>query len=87
MAAERALTIATTIQATIQQARANPIPEPRKASAAPVSANGSANTECSNRIMSRLCRRRVKNIFYLIVRFTALGFDCSKAARRPTLQF
>src|SRR5580658_2439149 len=58
IAAERAPTIATTIQPIFVQAAAAPRPEWRKASRAPVSAKGKAKTECSNLIISRVSRMR-----------------------------
>src|SRR5437868_7801214 len=51
MAAERALTIATTIHNNCQAEG-----HPRAASIAPQSAKGSANTECSHLIISRETR-------------------------------
>src|SRR6266478_2744966 len=51
MAAERAATIATTIH-KIWLSEGHPCRVARAASNAPVSANGSANTECSNLIIS-----------------------------------
>ena len=51
MAALRAPTMATISQKTCRQAG-----QPRAASIAPVSANGSAKTECSNLIISSVVR-------------------------------
>src|SRR6266852_8307928 len=51
MAAERAATIATTIHKT-WLSEGHPCRVARAASNAPVSANGNANTECSNLIIS-----------------------------------
>src|SRR6266403_802760 len=51
MAAERAATIATTIH-KIWLSEGHPCRVARAASSAPVSANGNANTECSNLIIS-----------------------------------
>src|SRR6266852_7534699 len=51
IAAERAATIATTIH-KIWRSEGQPRCVARAASSAPVSANGSANTECSNLIIS-----------------------------------
>src|SRR5579884_377386 len=62
MAADRAATIATTIQASWRGPG-----HPRAASMAAESANGSANTECSHLIISRVTRRlrvRVTVKFY-----------------------
>src|SRR5215470_5532817 len=56
MAAERAATIATMIQAIWRQA--GKPPSARAASNAPTSANGRAKTECSNFIISRTVRIR-----------------------------
>src|SRR5690242_8464153 len=61
IAAERAETIATTIQANRQSRPGMWNPLSRQARSAPVSANGSANTECSNLIMSSVRRSRVQN--------------------------
>ena len=63
MAADRAATIATTIHSTLVHMTALAIGCSRNASIAPVSANGSANTECSNLIMSNVRRSRFQNIF------------------------
>ena len=60
MAAERAATIATTIQPSFQATSPAARPESRRASSAPVSANGRAKTECWNLMASRTraaCRR------------------------------
>ena len=57
MAADRAATIATTIHRTCRNV-GQPCRVARAASSAPVSANGSANTECSNLIISSTVRRR-----------------------------
>src|SRR5579864_6724778 len=55
IAADRAATIATTIHKTCLSV-GQPCKVARAASNAPVSANGSANTECSNLIISRTVR-------------------------------
>src|SRR5690242_18937491 len=60
IAAERAETIATTIQVNRQSRPGMWTPLSRQARSAPVSANGSANTECSNLIMSSVSRSRVQ---------------------------
>ena len=52
MAAERAATIATMIQANVC-----PLGQPWAASIAPERANGSTKTECSHLIISRVTRR------------------------------
>src|SRR5215472_2793896 len=57
MAAERAATIATTIHKTCRSV-GQPCAVARAASSAPVSAKGSANTECSNLIISSTVRMR-----------------------------
>src|SRR5882757_7955386 len=57
IAAERAATIATTIHKTCRSV-GQPCNVARAASSAPVSANGSANTECSNLIISSTVRIR-----------------------------
>src|SRR5256885_6763822 len=57
MAAERAETMATTIQRTWRR-EGQPCDVKRAASSAPVSANGSAKMECSNLIISRTVRMR-----------------------------
>ncbi len=72
MAADRAHTIATTIHKSIPRKRhhaeaagwpaAARSPMSRQASRAPVRAKGRANTECSNRIMSSVNRRRFQII-------------------------
>ncbi len=62
MAAERAPTMAITIQSNTHQPLATKVPLSRKASRAPVSAKGSANTECSKRIISSVRRRRLINM-------------------------
>ena len=62
MAAERAPTIASTIQSSVHQPREVNPPLSRNASIAPVSAKGSANTECSKRIISSVRRRRLMNM-------------------------
>src|SRR5258708_34978893 len=59
MATDRAATIATTIHASLAHKPSRANPASRQASSAPVSANGSANTECSNLIISSVRRRRV----------------------------
>ncbi len=51
MAADRAATIATTIH-KIWRSEGHPCRVARAASNAPVNANGNANTECSNLIIS-----------------------------------
>src|SRR6266403_6385125 len=58
IAAERAATIATTIHKTCRSV-GQPCSVARAASSAPVSANGSAKTECSNLIISRTVRIRL----------------------------
>src|SRR5450755_2675253 len=58
MAAERAATMATTIHASWRRV-GQPRCVARAASNAPVSAKGSANTECSNLIISRTMRMRL----------------------------
>src|SRR5436853_1734709 len=63
MAAERAEIMATTIQSSCA-ADGNP----RAASVAPVSANGSANTECSHLIISNVAPRLRKMAIIPIVR-------------------
>src|ERR1039457_2407524 len=60
MAAERAETMATTIQRKRQPKPGIENPASRHASSAPVRANGRAKMECSNLIMSRVRRRRVQ---------------------------
>src|SRR5690348_486840 len=62
MAADRAPTMATTIQAVLIHSRRRSRPPSRMASTAPVSANGSAKTECSNLIISSVSRTRFQNI-------------------------
>src|SRR5712664_2610953 len=57
MAAERAETMATTIQRTWRR-EGQPCDVKRAASSAPVSAKGSAKMECSNLIISRTVRMR-----------------------------
>src|SRR5215813_4101619 len=57
IAAERAETIATTIQ-RIWRSVGQPCDVKRAASSAPVKANGNAKTECSNFIISRMVRMR-----------------------------
>ena len=61
IAAERAPTIATTIQSSFHAESVGREPSSRIASSAPVSANGSANTECSNLIISSVSRILVRN--------------------------
>jgi len=65
MAAERAATMATTIQASFAAGNGTPgsgaapaAAGSRRASSAPVRANGRAKTECSNLIISSVSRRR-----------------------------
>ncbi len=58
MAAERAATIATTIQPDLAPGRARVEAGIAQASSAPVSAKGRANTECSNLIISSVRRMR-----------------------------
>src|SRR5690242_13992322 len=60
MAAERAATIATMIQAKRRPKSFIWNPASRQASSAPVKANGNANTECSNLIMSSVRRSRLQ---------------------------
>ena len=62
MAAERAHTIAITIQNSLRAISPPPEPLSRKASRAPVRANGRAKTECSNLIISSVSRRRFQSI-------------------------
>src|SRR5579883_3340176 len=72
MAAERAATMATTIH-RIWRHVGQPCTVARAASNAPVSAKGSANTECSNLIISRIVRMRLPMA-------SALRFLCRIAA-------
>jgi hypothetical protein len=67
MATERAATIATTIQSSFQPRPSVEKFASRQARRAPVRANGSANTECSNLIISRVRRRRLKKVAKLLV--------------------
>src|SRR5450631_1856439 len=81
MAAERAPTMATTIQ-TICRSDGQPGWPPctlakRAASSAPVSANGSAKTECSNLIISSTVRMR----FVVIVEKKSSRFGLFRGAR------
>src|ERR1700693_1337715 len=79
MAADRAPTIATTIHSNLP---ANTRPArwlSRKASKAPVSANGSANTECSNLIISSVSRSRFQNLIFATILIHA--FDRSPSLR------
>src|SRR5262252_4995348 len=62
MAAERAATIATTIHRTCRNV-GQPCLVARAANSAAVRANGKANTECSNLIISRTMRMRLLLIF------------------------
>src|SRR5260370_12293022 len=62
MAAERAPTIATTIQASFRHRRSLARPPSRTASRAPVKAKGSAEIECSNLIISSVKRMRFQSI-------------------------
>src|SRR5450432_4030957 len=73
MAAERAATMATTIQANWRSV-GQPRCVARAASNAPVSAKGSANTECSNLIISRTMRMRL--VFFIC----GAGADASSVA-------
>jgi uncharacterized protein len=61
MAAERAQTIADTIQSSFQPKFGVAKPSSRYANIAPVKANGRAKMECSNLIMSSVRDRRVRN--------------------------
>src|SRR6202158_6001766 len=61
IAAERAATMETTIQKVCQRV-AQVCAVMRAAKSAPVNANGSAKTECSNLIISRIVRMRLKFI-------------------------
>src|SRR5580700_3159112 len=79
MAADRAPTIATTIHSSLN---ANTPPVrcfSRNASNAPVSANGSANTECSNLIISSVSRSRFQNLIFATILIHA--FDRSPNLR------
>jgi hypothetical protein len=58
IAAERAATIATTIQISFISRPSRGKPCDRHASRAPVNAKGNANTECSNLIISSVRRSR-----------------------------
>src|SRR5690348_13755326 len=60
IAADRAATIATAIQKKRQPSPSISNPLSRQARRAPVKAKGSANTECSNFIMSSVSRRRLQ---------------------------
>src|SRR5689334_16567695 len=63
MAADRAHTIATTIQKILSHIPLVPSGTPsRIASKAPVKAKGRAKTECSNLIISSVSRRRFQGI-------------------------
>ena len=67
MAADRAPTMATTIHSSLP---ANTRPGKwlsRNASSAPVSANGSAKTECSNLIISSVSRSRFQNLIFVTI--------------------
>jgi hypothetical protein len=78
IAADLAATIATTIHKTCRSV-GQPCKVARAASNAPVSANGSAKTECSNLIISRTVRMRPA--IRLILRFLRGG------AARPAKHF
>src|SRR5579859_422478 len=76
IAAERADTIATMIQATWRSV-GQLCEVKRAASNAPVSANGNANTECSNLIISRTVRMRPA--IALCLRLLGLGMRTGPA--------
>src|SRR6202011_571471 len=82
IAAERAATIATTIHATCRNV-GQPCRETRAASSAPVSANGSAKTECSNLIISSTVRMR-----FVVIVENSSRFGLFRGARSaPAIHF
>src|SRR5712692_591058 len=83
MAAERAATIATTIH-KIWRSEGQPRRVDRAASNAPVSANGKANTECSNLIISSTVLMRLA-----ISDFPATSRLCffRRGCTRPAIHF
>src|SRR5277367_2615934 len=74
IAAERAPTIASTIQASFSPKIPKGKRLSRKASNAPVKANGSANTECSNLIISSVSRSRFQNAIFATILIHALAY-------------
>src|SRR5579859_5185515 len=89
IAADRAATIATTIH-RIWRNVGQPFRVARAASSAPVSANGSANTECSNLIISSTVRMRpllmAEKSAFSVLNLFFLGFSCDKLSLAAALQ-